>query len=457
MESPVGLSSGFFRPEYTQYNTHWDGAGYEPHTAYDNESDTALSKIYTLGEDKPMLLSPLMPEQLSRMGMYTPDMKPQPRLDDLELQVLSSAPSELSSWSENEEKPSLVKYESESSLEHLHSIHFSPEQFSNCGSKLNFNYATEGGYNQENLHALGHGRPDPYHLGWRYFEHDSENAHPVDLTEMVDGVFPGNAVPTRLDHELRPLEIAHDTTKVHGANNNMPIGLRNALQARRGVFRLTVDENANKTSLKRKQDDETVMPPAENFMLQPWPVNDGLAIVPSVPKSHEVNASLRVPIPCLSATERWEKHTERYVVDTKPSGDMVCTHCDQTFTDVERFTTHLDEEKVVHDNFCPDMSCPFAALGFRYRWLLRRHICNHHLKDYNNKKLRKNSVSPGEKSSLTDNFLSHVYVCKKKNCSRAFYRLDSLLRHEKLIHSVGSKQKRKERLRLGKCDPKIFE
>lgn len=466
MESPVGLSSGFFKPEYTQYNSQWDASvaahGYENHPVYENESDSALSKIYTLGEDKPMLLSPLMPDQLTRPDMFTPEMKTESRLDDLELQVLSSAPSELSSWSESEEKPNLVKYDSESSLEHLHSIHFSPEQFSACGPRLNFNYANDSGFHHEQLQALGHGRTDPYQLGWRYLGHEIDNSNNMDLTEMVDGVFSGNPAPATAEpDEQKKTQFETDHSK---DNTNMPVGLRNAMNSGHRTFIPALDARTGSKPLpkllmnsKRKQAVKTETPPAENFMLSPWPVNDGAMKGLNDSKGHECNSSLRVPLPCLSATERWRKHTEKYTLDPKLCGDMVCTHCDQTFDDVERFITHLDEEKVVHDNFCPDTSCPFAALGFRYRWLLRRHICNHHLKDYNNKKLRKNPASPGAKNALTDNFLSHVYVCKKKNCSRAFYRLDSLLRHEKLIHSAGSKQKRKERLKLGKCDPKIFE
>ncbi|GEQ70204.1 hypothetical protein JCM33374_g3880 [Metschnikowia sp. JCM 33374] len=463
MESSAATSNGFFRPEYIQYNHQWEGpgaSGYENHAVYENESDSALSRIYTLGEEKPMLLSPLIPEHLTRMETFTPEFKPEPKLDDLELQVLSSAPSELSSWSESEENPNLVKYESESSLEHLHNIQFSPEQLSGVSSRLNFVQANDTGFIQDGFHTLGHGRHDPYH-GWKYCDHEQDTSNHIDLTEMVDGVFSGNSVATRPIVEPKNPDIRHEYTKDKGSN--MPVGLRNAMNANHRVFRPSLDATAaNRLAQKslarpmKKSGEGQETPPAENFILRPWPVNDGMIRTP-INSGQETNHTLRVPIPCLSAVERWRKHTEKYKLDPKLSGDMICTHCDQTFDDVERYVAHLDAEKVVHDNFCPDSSCAFSALGFRYRWLLRRHICNHHLKDYNNKKLRKSSTSPGGKNALTENFLSHVYVCKKKNCSRAFYRSDSLSRHEKLIHSVGSKQKRKERLKLGKCDPKIFE
>ncbi|OBA20060.1 hypothetical protein METBIDRAFT_212094 [Metschnikowia bicuspidata var. bicuspidata NRRL YB-4993] len=276
---------------------------------------------------------------------------------------------------------------------------------------------------------------------------------------MVDGVFTGNVAPCRLDQEQNKPDITHE----HGTDQaaHLPIGLRNALTSSHRTARSSLDTRVKKfshsfsASPRVTQAAEFAKPQAESFILNPWPVNTGVGPSANVSTAQEMNGALRVPLPCLSATDRWNKHTSKYTLSPKVSGDMICTHCDQKFTEVEEYTKHLDEKKVVHDNFCPDMSCAFAALGYRYRWLLRRHICNHHLKDYNNKKLRKNSS--GKVTALTDNFLSHVYVCKKTNCLRAFYRLDSLLRHEKLIHSVCGKQKRKERLKLSKCDPKIFE
>lgn len=162
-----------------------------------------------------------------------------------------------------------------------------------------------------------------------------------------------------------------------------------------------------------------------------------------------------VPLSCMSARERWAAHRQNYdhLLETQKS--MVCAHCDVTFDVVEEYLEHLDTERVKHENFCPDPTCAFAVIGFRFRWLLRRHICNHHLKAYNSD-VAKNHTIKGE-YKLLKQFLSHVYVCTEPECSRAFYRLDSLLRHQRLIHGPGKKRSRKEKLQLDKYDRDIFD
>lgn len=97
-----------------------------------------------------------------------------------------------------------------------------------------------------------------------------------------------------------------------------------------------------------------------------------------------------------------------------------------------------NSSKSSQENYCPDQACQFHNEGFKFRWLLRRHICNHHLKSYNSGRSTK-----CESDDLTLRFLSLVYVCPVAECSRAFYRLDSLLRHQKLIHSQAKEESRR--------------
>lgn len=152
-----------------------------------------------------------------------------------------------------------------------------------------------------------------------------------------------------------------------------------------------------------------------------------------------------IPMACISAQERWNLFIKNKAVIPEPQESMVCTHCEASFDQLDKYLEHLDTEKVKHENFCPDSTCAFSAIGFRFRWFLRRHICNHHLKAYNNDSVKKHSLKVPEK--LLKEFLRHVYVCNEPKCSRAFYRLDSLLRHMRLIHGLQKKTKpfRKER------------
>lgn len=138
-----------------------------------------------------------------------------------------------------------------------------------------------------------------------------------------------------------------------------------------------------------------------------------------------------MPLTCMSALSRWAAHCSQHKHVRPPQETMVCAHCEGRFDDVLEYLTHLDTERVKHENFCPDPQCAFAVVGFRFRWLLRRHICNHHLKEYNSES---GKGTPLPTSGLVRRFLSHVYVCEERDCLRAFYRLDSLLRHLRLIH-----------------------
>lgn len=138
--------------------------------------------------------------------------------------------------------------------------------------------------------------------------------------------------------------------------------------------------------------------------------------------------------------DKWSRFLSEHPNSAEPEEELVCLHCGVRFEEVELYLRHLLAQKIVHDNFCPDEHCPFSAIGFRFRWILRRHICKHHLKEYNSHK-----VKPDDMRQLQP-FLQQVYVCSVERCQRAFYRLDSLLRHERLIHNSGSRRaKRKDR------------
>lgn len=109
--------------------------------------------------------------------------------------------------------------------------------------------------------------------------------------------------------------------------------------------------------------------------------------------------------------------------------------------------------KVGQENCCPDHTCLFHHEGFKFRWLLRRHICNHHLKSYNSGRVAKYDNS----GDLMARFLSLVYVCPVAGCSRAFYRLDSLLRHQRLIHAQ-TKEEARRSIKVRMSPPEdIFE
>lgn len=211
---------------------------------------------------------------------------------------------------------------------------------------------------------------------------------------------------------------------------------------------------AQGTFLKSEPDDK--VRPMEKYTGRPWPITRAWSDESGM---QSIGASMDVPLPCLSAADRWAKflqtHPDREF--SMPS-QFTCAHCEVNFDDVNEFTAHLAEEKICHDNFCPDQHCVFSALGFRFRWLLRRHICNHHLKTYNNRKSHKNEGAH-KRGHAMQQFLEHVYVCQKSNCKRAFYRLDSLQRHERLLHLTERKVKsrRKHKLKLGKCDVDAFD
>lgn len=138
-----------------------------------------------------------------------------------------------------------------------------------------------------------------------------------------------------------------------------------------------------------------------------------------------------VSIAYISARERWAAHKQVLGYSPEPQ-ELNCSHCEKLFENCTEYLEHLDANAVKHESFCPDEKCAYASIGFKYRWLLRNHICNVHLRRHNNVNtgLVENIVS----ETLLRKFLKYVYVCKSPGCLRAFYRLDSLRRHQKLVH-----------------------
>lgn len=120
-----------------------------------------------------------------------------------------------------------------------------------------------------------------------------------------------------------------------------------------------------------------------------------------------------------------------------------CGCCGKTVNGYIELARHMDEEKHLRENFCPDENCTFSIIGFNRRIALRRHICNHHLKDYNaRRKMDQYYCSLHEHKDgqldKTKEFLDLVYICRVPQCARAFYRLDSLLRHQRCVHQPGT-------------------
>ncbi|EEQ41691.1 predicted protein [Clavispora lusitaniae ATCC 42720] len=118
------------------------------------------------------------------------------------------------------------------------------------------------------------------------------------------------------------------------------------------------------------------------------------------------------------------------------SGDMCTPHDASAFSPSSDTSPGLSKDKASQDNRCPDPTCAYASQTFKFRWLLRRHICNDHLKEYNNER---NAQGKRDVDDMTMNFLAFVYVCPDSECLRAFYRRDSLRRHQRLIHTSQKK------------------
>lgn len=187
---------------------------------------------------------------------------------------------------------------------------------------------------------------------------------------------------------------------------------------------------------------EPFVSPPTQFMLKPWGLNNSThqqkpVAAPEAPAVSETG---------LSATEKWQNYKAAHSASLVPDERLTCSHCMDEFVNVDAYVAHIDEHKVQHDKFCPDHTCMFAAIGFRLRLLLRRHICNQHL---NVGRRKRKITDSGSFKQLLTRFREEVYVCGEPQCLRAFYRLDSLLRHHRLIHNKGDSKKKK--VRLGKC------
>lgn len=134
--------------------------------------------------------------------------------------------------------------------------------------------------------------------------------------------------------------------------------------------------------------------------------------------------------PHISARERWESHLKTLSIVSGAGERLECSHCQTQFPMVVSYLDHLDVNNVKHENFCPDENCAFFSIGYKFKSQLRRHICNDHLKVYNRVCMRDDSAVKRQ----YEVFLKFVYVCRAAGCRRAFYRLDSLRRHQRQIH-----------------------
>lgn len=248
--------------------------------------------------------------------------------------------------------------------------------------------------------------------------------------------------PLYVPQSPRPSPVANKFTPSQ-LEHTLGVMVKRELSPKRGHTVRTKPASAYKT------------PPPEQFILEPWAITDPTRC--SECDEQEQFLDFRGKVFQIPVKERWlqfvANHGEPVLVET-----LLCGHCNTDYDNVEAYMTHLEAEGFQHENFCADTTCPFSVLGFRFKWLLRRHICKHHLKDYNSTRTRKASCeSSGKRDALTRLLLQHVYVCELNGCSRAFYRLDSLLRHQKLLHPPGGKLPRKPRLKLARRDRSIFE
>ncbi len=99
----------------------------------------------------------------------------------------------------------------------------------------------------------------------------------------------------------------------------------------------------------------------------------------------------------------WDKIHSR-----NKKGVYKCNHCPKTFTKLDQFAKHLDENKVVRPFKCRDRACPWSIIGLNSSGELRRHHRHQH------------------------NTSGTQYECKY--CSKKFNRSDSAQRHQKLVH-----------------------
>lgn len=124
---------------------------------------------------------------------------------------------------------------------------------------------------------------------------------------------------------------------------------------------------------------------------------------------------------------------------------VYCTHCVNTFTTTDDYCLHMDENGLDAVNHCPDDKCMFSVLGFRRKLDLRIHLINSHMYNFNR------SSYDGKLQLLEKPFfqtcLLLLYVCVHDNCSRCFYRKDSLSRHHQLVHESPTKAKSKSKKR----------
>lgn len=121
-----------------------------------------------------------------------------------------------------------------------------------------------------------------------------------------------------------------------------------------------------------------------------------------------------------------------------------CTHCEQTFANVELFTQHLDQYNLSTTYKCADRLCPFSEIGFMRKVDLRVHITHVHMHEYNSGNIEVKQRIINSNPKVFAFFTAHTYMCDQPDCRRIFYRKDTLTRHIRLVHNNPKKQAAKK-------------
>lgn len=118
---------------------------------------------------------------------------------------------------------------------------------------------------------------------------------------------------------------------------------------------------------------------------------------------------------------------EKFIDEVYTYHKYGCSHCNGEFENLYQLIRHYEKENFLDQlKFkCVIRNCPFHSIGFRKKLDVRRHIIAEH---YNNK-TRNISDFHGDEIDFMKRLL---YFCKE--CEKAFYRNDTLKRHEKHVH-----------------------
>ncbi|CDK26649.1 unnamed protein product [Kuraishia capsulata CBS 1993] len=178
----------------------------------------------------------------------------------------------------------------------------------------------------------------------------------------------------------------------------------------------------------------------------------------------------------LRSSNKWLK-----ILQKSKKGMYRCTHCSNSFHNLETFAIHLDQYKVERRHKCPIDDCIFSVIGLSRRAELKRHCLTQHYKNLEDfpdsdildasptsssmvlssssrfpTTLRNfstsstgstnsntsigsmnssvSSISSVSSASASSAGVNKQFQCKRERCGKSFCRSDSLKRHIKLVH-----------------------